>query len=340
MLPIGLGMLCAAGAAHGPASAGCRAASGFPSILAGPGSQAEDKAGRLAGAPGDAAKGGRVRIDGGAFPDAVFRSVVRRFSRDGETLSPAELASVTLLDVSHQGIADLTGIALFSELTQLYCQGNRLAALDVSGNPRLRELDCSENRLAALTLGGRSALRYLYCFDTRLVSLDVSGCRGLRYLYCDRNRLAFLDVSGCPGLAELSCFENRLTALDVSGHGMLTELFCFENNLTSLRVEGCPRLQKLDCSSNCLPCLDTSCCPHVLLLQCEGNECPVSVDGGGKVDLSRLPQPFDPARASAWTGGAVSGSLLTVESGAARVSFTYRVGADEDSQRRFCLRPE
>ncbi|MFR0796580.1 MAG: hypothetical protein ACLSHG_10055 [Oscillospiraceae bacterium] len=58
------------------------------------------------------------------------------------------------LNCSNYGIADLTGIEYFTELVALNCENNKLTALDVSKNTHLSEIYCGGNQLATLDLTG------------------------------------------------------------------------------------------------------------------------------------------------------------------------------------------
>ena len=97
-----------------------------------------------------------VALDEKTFPDAAFRALVAEtadVNGDGQ-LSTLELRHVSELNCSNLGIADLTGIAHFTELTALNCENNRLTALDVSKNTHLSEIYCGGNQLATLDLAG------------------------------------------------------------------------------------------------------------------------------------------------------------------------------------------
>lgn len=97
-----------------------------------------------------------VALDEKTFPDAAFRALVAEtadVNGDGQ-LSTLELRHVSELNCSNLGIADLTGIAHFTELTALNCENNRLTALDVSKNTHLSEIYCGGNQLATLDLTG------------------------------------------------------------------------------------------------------------------------------------------------------------------------------------------
>ena len=97
-----------------------------------------------------------VALDEKTFPDAAFRTLLADtadVNGDGQ-LSTLELRHVSELNCSDLGIADLTGIEHFTELVALNCENNRLTALDVSKNTHLSEIYCGGNRLATLDLTG------------------------------------------------------------------------------------------------------------------------------------------------------------------------------------------
>ena len=97
-----------------------------------------------------------VALDEAAFPDAAFRTLLAKTADvNGDSrLSALELRHVSELNCSNLGIADLTGIEHFTELVALNCENNQLTALDVSKNTHLSEIYCGGNQLATLDLTG------------------------------------------------------------------------------------------------------------------------------------------------------------------------------------------
>ena len=97
-----------------------------------------------------------VALDEKAFPDAAFRTLLADTAdvKGGGKLSTLELRHVSELNCSNLGIADLTGIEHFTELAALNCENNKLTALDVSKNTHLSEIYCGGNQLATLDLTG------------------------------------------------------------------------------------------------------------------------------------------------------------------------------------------
>lgn len=85
------------------------------------------------------------------FPDANFRSALATALNvnEGDEIYPN---NVKVLDVSNKGITDLTGIANFTNLEELYAQDNSITSssatssnIDVGSNRKLRILNASNN---------------------------------------------------------------------------------------------------------------------------------------------------------------------------------------------------
>ena len=216
------------------------------------------------GENGIAVQGAGVTIDNTNFPDANFRTVVKKFDTNQDSsLSDTEIAAVKKINCSNKGITNLKGIEYFTSLNILWCTDNQLTALDVSENTALTKLNC--------------------CF----------------------NKLTSLDVSKNTALTELNCSINKLTALDVSKNTALTELYCNDNQLTSLDLSNTNIMNDPNCGNNIYQ---------------------IVVDNDPTFDLSILPGNFVVANASDWSGGTVSGNMLTVDSGKDTVTYKYDCG--------------
>ena len=252
------------------------------------------------------------------FPDEAFWSYLLKYvdkNRNG-TLSQEERYAVETINVNLMNIRSLKGIEFFPNLTELYCVGNQLTELDMSQNKELQTLDCVANQLT---------------------ELDVSQNKKLKKLQCSANQLTSLDVSSNTALERLSCQENQLTELDVRNNTALMKLYCGKNQLTELDLSQNSKLKDLDCRNNQLTSLNVDSCAEFIDLGCEGNEYPVKVSAQTRTfDLHKLPGGFDPSRASDWEGGTVSNGILTVDSGATEVTYSYDCGRRKT--RRFALR--
>ena len=150
-----------------------------------------------------------VAIDETNFPDYFFREnwILMQTFADDNYLNDKEAASVTVIDVSSKGIANLKGIEHFTALKTLNCNDNYLttSTLDVSKNTALEVLDCSINRLNALDVSKNTALKELYCYrnsirdesmQTLISSLHQNG--GTLYAYdttYDQNEMTTTNVA-------------------------------------------------------------------------------------------------------------------------------------------------
>lgn len=117
-----------------------------------------------------------VEISTTNFPDKVFRDhVLEHYDVDDDGwLDAEELEMATSLDVTNFGIGSLQGVELLTHLDEIYCSGNNLTALDVSGFPDLRILSCSDNALTELDVSENPKLIHLDCSRNLLTSLDTS----------------------------------------------------------------------------------------------------------------------------------------------------------------------
>ena len=222
---------------------------------------------------------------------------------------------VTSLDISQN-----------TALEYLICASNKLTALNVSGNATLKFLNCESNELTALDVNRNTALNTLNCLNNRLTSLNVSLNLNLQDLNCAKNKLAALDVQKNTALKSLYCGYNQLTVLDVGQNRSLDNLSCENNLLTSLNVSQNTRLNLLLCFNNHLTSLDTSNQRWLHTLSCNNNNYPITITNDRNYDLSDLPGTFDFNKASNWSGGTVSGNILTVDHDKDSVTYTYDCG--------------
>ena len=81
---------------------------------------------------------GHVNIPDDAFLNALIELGVDT-NGDG-IVSPAEAEVITYLDVSGEGISEMTGIEAFVNLEFLDCSCNLITSLDISNNTALRIL--------------------------------------------------------------------------------------------------------------------------------------------------------------------------------------------------------
>lgn len=290
-----------------------------------------------------------VPLDETSFPDPAFLACVLAFDTDGSgTLSDAECAAVTRLDVRGKGITSLEGVGFFPELTYLNCIGNDIAQLPLEHLSRLTNLLCNENSLTSLDLSQTPALEVLHCHDNLLTSLDVSALPHLRELACGDNPFTSLDVSHNPELAYLLYLGGPLRTLTLSGNDALVDLWCSYSLVSELDLAQAPNLEILGVERSDLRCLDLSANAHLTEVMAADNLL-LAVNAGQSIpnldlsaqravevqiaaeetsfDLARLGVPIDAACISDVTGAQLSGTVLTGISDGATVTYRYTDGA-------------
>lgn len=157
-----------------------------------------------------------------SIPDANFKAYLvgnTAINTNGDSeIQMTEAMSFTgLINCVNQNISDLTGIAAFSSITQLRCNGNNLTSLNVSSNTALVELTCDENNLTRLDLSHNTALKWFTCNSNSFDSLDLSNNTELVLIYCNNNNLTHLNVANgyntnithfdCEDNPNLSCVQ-------------------------------------------------------------------------------------------------------------------------------------
>lgn len=214
------------------------------------------------------------------IPDANFKAYLLQtvdmdnngILTNGDAIAWNNSTRSKTMYVSHSNIRSLEGIQYFTELTNLDCQGNLLAELELSACTKLMFLSCQNNQLRRLDVNGCSALNTLNCQDNQLTELNVDMCAALSMLECWNNSLTKLNVSNCISLIILYCQNNQLENLQLNGCLNLQYLSCDNNRLTNLNLEGCVTLGSLYCNTNQLRTLDLSDCTELASLYCSSNQ--------------------------------------------------------------------
>ncbi len=87
-------------------------------------------------------------IDYAHFPDDAFRTYLFGTGEGYDAvIYDSENAKITGFDIKNKGIADLTGIEGFKNITHLYCYQNKLSTLNLSQNSKLTLLYCYWNKI-------------------------------------------------------------------------------------------------------------------------------------------------------------------------------------------------
>ena len=254
-------------------------------------------------------KNGKIKIDSAHFPDDIFREYIRSEfddNRDGY-LTEGEIELIWNVHCENMEIYSVKGIEYFHELKGLWCKGNHLTELDLSGNSGMKGIWCSFNDFESLDFSDCPELEWVYCFNCKLKELNVRNNPELAYLECNSNRkLKTLDLSQNSKLENLFCSRCGLTSLDLSNNPLLCELAAFYNNLKEINVSANPNLKRFDiwhnprlgnvdvsnlsglqyynCAWTNLTEIDVSHNPELVELVCGYN------DGLRSIDLSHNPK--------------------------------------------------
>lgn len=162
-----------------------------------------------------------------SIPDAKFLSVLLEKGVDidgNDKIELVEAKGIAFLDISNQGIKNLTGIEAFKNLTVLECSHNEITKLDLSKNTKLTSVDCKANKLTLLSVVGLTQLKELHCQENELVTLTLGGNVALTKLHCQHNEITSLDISSAIHLNDIDCSLNQLSALNTSTNTKLHTL--------------------------------------------------------------------------------------------------------------------
>ena len=211
------------------------------------------------------------------IPDANFEDYLETHAVDGSVVDVGDNTSmgdgiannglvltnridvVSLLDISNQGIFNLSGIEDFAALETLFCNNNNLSTLDVSNNLNLVSLVCGSNNLTSLDVSSNTDLETFDCSENQIEILDVSSNLALKNLTASGNRISAIDVSNNAELSVLNVSDNRIEGeLMIANNSNLERLFCASNQITTLNLLSNNLLRSLDASNNAITDLDLS----------------------------------------------------------------------------------
>ncbi len=240
-----------------------------------------------------------------AIPDSNFENYLETHAQDGSEVLVGDLDSmgdgiannglvltsrindVVLLDIGGLGISNLTGIADFIALENLFCSNNNLATLDVSNNINLVSLLCDSNSLQNILVANNTNLETLNCADNQIQTLDVSNNLALKNLTASGNQLSEIDISNNTELSLLGVSNNRITGeLVTSNNPNLEGLFCSSNQISTLDLTLNPLLKNLNASDNVLTNIDLSAINSLVCPDPQTD--PITAcQGSSSIDVSR-----------------------------------------------------
>ena len=248
-------------------------------------------------ASGGTTAGGNLTFECPVFEELVLTS----FDTNGDgVLSANEAAIVTELDVTldetseeeQEAITSLKGIKNFVNLKYLYCAGNLITSLDVSGMEQLEYIECDYNKITKIDASGCKSLKWLYFNMNNVATVLIEGCDNLMFFQGWKNNLTTIDLSNkpemvyldirmnslrdikfenCPKLQVAALGSNKLISLNLKGLPSLYTLGCYDNNIASLDLRELPNLEMLECYTNNIATLDLSANKELVTLSCQNN---------------------------------------------------------------------
>jgi Leucine-rich repeat (LRR) protein len=136
-----------------------------------------------------------------SIPDRAFEEALVARSLDdvvdGSVLT-SRIENIARLDVSNEGISDLTGIGDFTELTDLNVRENALRTLNLTSNRNLLFVWAEDNALTSLQLGSNQNIEKVGASGNQLTGLAVTEYTTLQLLDLANNNLVSMDVSTLP----------------------------------------------------------------------------------------------------------------------------------------------
>jgi hypothetical protein len=155
------------------------------------------------------------------------------------------------LYIPSANITDATGIEVFTSMSQLLINGNKLKTLNLSKLTNLRWLECQNNQLTSLNLAANTILTQIWCYNNQLTTLTLPPA-----------------VNTLWGVW---CYGNKLTSLELNGNNKLTSLFVHTNQLKTLNTTALTLLEKANLSTNKWVTLNFDSNTKLTALWCYGN---------------------------------------------------------------------
>jgi hypothetical protein len=161
-----------------------------------------------------------------SIPDPVFEQYLIDNNLDteidGEVIT-SNLTIVTNLILDNLDITDLTGIADFPNLDNLWLQNTNLTTLDVSENTLLKFLYFDNNQVSTIDVSVLPLLEKLSFIDNNVQEIIVGSNPNLQILDIKGNPINSLDVSVNNDLFTLETTGTNLDCIQVN-EGQLSNI--------------------------------------------------------------------------------------------------------------------
>lgn len=224
-----------------------------------------------------------VTLDSTNFPDNNFRAALVEITgvAEGGTF---DATTITSLNVTGKGITNLTGIANFTELTELILDDNDLSHLILSSNTKLKKLSIRNNdRIIGFSQYAATATNHYINLSkspvTPLEEFDASDSDNYGYFSAINSTygvttLVTLKLANCPKLAGWSsgvAKQPNLVYLDMTNNALTGGVGTGIN--ASGAIGTLTKLETLILANNpSLTCVDVSKMPNLKYLDMSGTD--------------------------------------------------------------------
>ena len=181
------------------------------------------------------------------IPDDNFEQALINLGYDfvlDDNVETAGIDSITSLYVNGLGISDLTGIASFSSLKDLFCNSNQLIFLNLSNNTQLFEVSCGNNQLTYIDVrnGNNSGLWYFNSVNNpSLTCIDVNNVSNAVYNWSTDSWTNFSTNCSSTGVKNYSNQRKLIKVLDVFGRSVTPKqnmplLYIYDDGTTEKKL--------------------------------------------------------------------------------------------------------
>ena len=212
-------------------------------------------AGVLGGPQPAAAPADPVTISDAALRTALESALGKS---SGQSITEGEMATLTSLTATGQGISSLAGLEFATGLTSLNLDENRISDISaLSGLTALQSLLISSNRISDISaLSGLTALFVLSVGDNQISDSDLSALSGLTALFVlvlSGSQISDIsDLSGLTALSVLTLNHSQISDISpLSGLTNLETLYLNNNQISDVSpLSGLTALETLHLNNN------------------------------------------------------------------------------------------
>tara|TARA_B110000858_G_scaffold165142_1_gene191651 strand:+ start:24 stop:641 length:618 start_codon:yes stop_codon:yes gene_type:complete len=160
------------------------------------------------------------------IPDDNFEQELINLGYDfvlDDNIETIAIDSITSLNINSLGIADLTGIASFISLKDLFCHSNQLLSLNLSNNTHLVEVSCGSNLLTYIDVrnGNNSGLWYFNAMNNpSLTCIDVNDVANAEYNWASDSWTNFSTNCNTTEIEDYNSQRKLIKVLDVFGRSV------------------------------------------------------------------------------------------------------------------------